>query len=179
MRSMNDEITVIYSEKKEITNINIIDNFMKKQGVWALYGKKNDKYICLNVGKSMDVGSEILYDLGCMHYLMKKDGDIPYINQFADESEFKWKAGMTQEYLYPYIYSDGYDELAFVYVHDKSDGNFEKSFAWATHAKYWRNGKSFDKSREGYYAKMIKNNCGSFSCVDSLDNLADISKIIK
>ena len=114
-----------------------------------------------------------------MYYLKKKEGDIPYINQFSDDSEFKWKAGMTQEYLYPYIYSAGYDELAFVYIHDKSDGNIEKKFAWATHAKYWRNGKSFDKSREGYYAKMVKKNCGSFSCVDSLDNLADISKIIK
>ena len=40
-----------------------------KKGVWVLYGKKDGIYECLNVGKSINVGSEILYDIACLKFL--------------------------------------------------------------------------------------------------------------
>lgn len=63
-------VKVIYREDDdglEIEN-NIFEKILKK-GVWVLYGKKDGIYECLNVGKSINVGSEILYDIACLKFL--------------------------------------------------------------------------------------------------------------
>ena len=42
--------------------------FLAKKGVWVLLGKSHGDsgYVCLNVGKSTDIGREVLYDLSCL-----------------------------------------------------------------------------------------------------------------
>ena len=77
-----------------------------KKGVQVLYGKKDGIYGCLNVGKSINVGSEILYDIACLKFLgyeENSNANLKYINQFAEFKDFNYESKMTQEYLYPYI----------------------------------------------------------------------------
>ena len=152
-----DKNNIIYSKLGDGTEINNIWNYICKQGVWALYGKKdlNSKYICLNVGKSVDIGREILYDVACMHFLTQSgNGTQEYINQFGEYQGFNSESGWTQEYLYPIL--DEYVEKIFVYVYDKSCSQHEKEFAWLTKAKYWRNGKAFTKEKDNYYEENKK-----------------------
>lgn len=72
-----DHVKVIYREDSTgvETENRIFENLMKK-GVWILYGKDKTKqdgrYECLNVAKSINVGSEILYDIACLKYLRDK-----------------------------------------------------------------------------------------------------------
>lgn len=153
------KIEIIYQEGEEY--INNIWNYMHKAGVWALFGQKNDKFKCLNVGKSIDVGGEVLYDVGCLHNLeYKKDGMKRYINQFGEDCYFDSADGMTQEYLYPFIKTQGYDTLLFLMVHDESNREVERILAWMMHAQYWRNGKAFAKSRENYYISQLNTMIG-------------------
>lgn len=122
-----------------------LENFMRIAGVWALYGrdKETNKCMCLNVGKSIDVGNEILYDIGCLHFLkIRNDGSKSYINQFGEDCNFMYNSGQTQEYLYPEIASK-YDSFKFIYIHDKPDEKVEKKFAVDNHAIYWRNGSPY------------------------------------
>ena len=110
-----------------------------------MYGRKKDEdnWECLNVGKCKDVGKEILYDLGCLHYLpFRNDGTEPYINQFKNACNFKYKKGQTQEYLYSYIAKE-YFELKFIYIHHKSDLKVEKEYAKKNKAIFWRNGRPY------------------------------------
>ena len=123
----------------------VLENYMRIQGVRALYGKskKSLKYECLNVGKSKDVGYEILYDIGCLHYLkIKEDGTENYINQFNESCDFLYKSGQTQEYLYPII-SSRYNSFKFVYICEKSSKDIEKAYANEYQAIFWRNGRPF------------------------------------
>ena len=107
MKDIIDDVKVIYREDDyglEIENI-IFEKILKK-GVWVLYGKKDGIYECLNVGKSINVGSEILYDIACLKFLGYEENSnahLKYINQFAEFKDFNYKSKMTQEYLYPYI----------------------------------------------------------------------------
>lgn len=157
---------VIYYEKDCSTTINLIDQYLGRPGVWVLVGKKDGNYRCLNVGKSKNVGSEILFDIACWHFLNKKSDGEQYYNQFAEDCGFKCKSDLTQEYLYPVIYEQ-YKELAFVYMHDKSDKTIEKQLAWATHAKYWRDSKKFQSPRGNYYERNKKDMWGTFQGVET------------
>ena len=119
---------VIIEQKDKIITINSIAQYIEQEGVWALYGRKKDEdnWECLNVGKCKDVGKEILYDLGCLHYLpFRNDGKKPYINQFKNACNFKYKKGQIQEYLYSYIAKE-YFKLKFIYIHHESDLKVKK-----------------------------------------------------
>jgi len=68
-------IKIIYKEENGKVTINEVDNYINKQGIWALFGKREDIFECLNVGKCIDVGREILYDISCLHnILLHKEG---------------------------------------------------------------------------------------------------------
>lgn len=147
------EEKIIYEEENKETVSNSIIAYIQKEGIWALYGRKPDvsKHECLNVGKCKDVGKEILYDLGCLHFVGFRD-DIdddtkPYINQFNDECQFRYKANQVQEYLYPYLATQ-YCAFRFVYVYDKSDREKETEYAKEKHAKFWRNGAPYRISKK-------------------------------
>lgn len=136
----------IYEENESGQVINsALEDYMQVEGVWALYGKskKSLKDECLNVGKSMNVGNEILYDIACLHLLkIREDGTENYINQFNEPCDFLYKSRQTQEYLYPII-SSRYSSFRFIYIHDKSSNDIEKSYANEHHAIFWRNGKPY------------------------------------
>ena len=110
-------IKIIYKEENGKVTINEVDKYINKQGIWALFGKREDIFECLNVGKCIDVGREILYDISCLHnILLHKEGNEEYINQFAELCNFKYRKKWTQEYLYQYISRLRYEVIAFVYI---------------------------------------------------------------
>ena len=137
---------IIYEEDeygKEIKSN--LENFMQVEGVWALYGKEKEgfDYICLNVGKSKNIGEEVLFDIGCLHFLkIRKDGTEEYRNQFDEPCDFKYKSKQTQEYLYPIIASS-YNSLKFVYEYEKSCREKECELAIKNHAIFWRDSRPF------------------------------------
>jgi hypothetical protein len=151
----NNVGTIIFQENPMKNNLN---EFNKFKGVWALFGKskKDDsKYICLNVGKSADIKSEVEYDIEKFKLSIKKDGEKEYINQFGESCGLRYNSGNTQEYLYPFL-SKRYKDFIFVLINNKSnDPMFERKFAWATHACYWRNGRPFSKAQKNYYEKHV------------------------
>lgn len=138
--------TIIYKEDINGNTIKShIEEYMLKNGVWALYGNNREtgEERCLQVGKSVNVGEEIIYDLACMHFLIeRKDGDKEYINQFDEPCGFRYKSNQVREYLYPYIKSL-WHSIRFVCICDKSDENVEKNYAKKNKAVYWRNGGSY------------------------------------
>ena len=158
-------VEVIYredNEGREIEN-NIFEMILKK-GIWVLYGKFNGIYECLNVGKSVNVGSEILYDIGCLKFLRNeenKEGNL-YINQFGEYKNFNYISGMTQEFLYPYI-SKNYKELIFIYVWNNNDAAIEKALAWKLHAIFWRDKKPYKKPKENFYKDNEKEILNQFN----------------
>ena len=84
-------IDIIYKEENGKVTDNALWCYIGKPGIWALFGKKEKVFECLNVGKCVDVGREILYDVSCLHNLtLKKAGDEDYINQFAEFYDFKY-----------------------------------------------------------------------------------------
>ena len=98
-----DRIKIIYKKDKSEV-INNIRDYIGKEGVWALFGTRDEGiFRCLNVGKNVNVGGEISYDVKCMdNIIFREDGNREYINQFAEDCGFKY-GKKTQEYLYPYI----------------------------------------------------------------------------
>lgn len=137
---------IIYEEKNGCVMYNAVTEYIQKEGVWALYGAKYDseEYECLNVGKGKNIGSEIVFDLGCLHYIpFRNDGDVQYTNQLKEKCNFAYKRGQVQEYLYPFL-ATKYCAFKFIYVYDKSDIYFEDRYARENKAKFWRNGGPFD-----------------------------------
>ncbi len=129
-------------------------SFLAQKGIWALWGKDKEleNYVCLNVGKSVDVGREILYDMSCLTYVSEPDeAELPYIHQFGEGCGFNWNTGETQECLYPFL-AQKYDDLIFVFAFDGTDETnasmtrHEIEIAHDYHSLYWRNGSVFKKS---------------------------------
>lgn len=174
-------VKVIYRENDEglVVDNNIFEKILEK-GIWVLYGKKNGKYECLNVGKSTNVGAEILYDLACLKLLKyeeKSEPNLKYINQFAELKNFNYKSKMTQEFLYPYI-SKSYKALVFIYVWSMNDEYIEKALAWKLHASFWRDKKPFKKPRQNFYKDNIEEMLHNFNVdISTIDSIAD--KIIE
>lgn len=145
-----DNEKIIYEEKKGREVSNSIVEYIQKEGVWALYGREKEdvEFECLNVGKCTDVGKEILYDLGCWHFVpFRNDGTKQYINQFNEECNFCYETNQVQEYLYPYLAMQ-YCEFKFVYVNDKSDQKVEADYANENNARFWRNGSPYGISKK-------------------------------
>lgn len=170
---------IIYRESYDNPE-NSIDLYIGKSGIWALFGKEQQtsEYRCLNVGKCVNVGSEILYDLACFHHIpFRKNGNLHYINQFGEDCGFCYVSGQTQEYLYPYIKQQNYSEIVFVYISQQTMADKERDFAWRTHAKYWRNGGSFKKEKDQYYGKNWRNILSDdkkWSKVTDIDEIIDL-----
>lgn len=123
----------------------ILEDYMLVKGVWALYGinRETSENRCLQVGKSKNVGNELLYDIACLHFLeARMDGSIKYINHFEEYCDFNYESNQVQEYLYPHIASQ-WHSFKFVYIHDASDMEIERNYAKENSAKYWRNGSPY------------------------------------
>ncbi len=135
----------IYEECNGIQKEEFKTECIGLKGIWALYGKnENSEYECLNVGKSQNIGDEIVFDLGCYHFIpFREDGTKLYINQSREYCGFKYKPRHVQEYLYPYIASK-YSCIKFVYVGKENDMAQEKKYAEKNHAVFWRNGRPYE-----------------------------------
>lgn len=137
---------IIYEEYEngDIKESNLED-YMLVSGVWALYGnsRETSECSCLNVGKSVNIGNKILYDIACMHYLkLREGGSKEYMNQFGETCGFRYETNQVQEYLYPYI-ATHWHSLKYIYIHDTSNKDIESAFARKNKAIYWRNGGPF------------------------------------
>lgn len=155
-------IEIIYREEKNVKVENNIREYIRKKGVWALFGKKDREYKCLQVGKCKDVGYEILYDISCMNNLSYALGQKKYINEFGRDTGLKYENGIVQEYLYPHIKKQGYEVLLFVYVCDRNDEKKERLLAWLTHTKYWRDShRPYERENPNRYEEMKTSKIGS------------------
>lgn len=177
---MLNYIKIIYKEENGKVTINEVYGYIRKSGIWALFGKKGDVFECLNVGKCVDVGREILYDVSCMHNItLREDGNEDYINQFAEFCDFKYRKGQTQEYLYPHISNIHYDDIMFVYVYNESDMRKEKEFAWLTHAKFWRNGSVFKATQDNFYESNKTSVIEMRDTITTVKNLEDLERLLR
>lgn len=173
-------VKIIYKEENGKATINEVYGYIGKAGVWALFGKKRGGFECLNVGKCVDVGREILYDISCLHNLtLLEDGNEEYINQFAEMCGFKYKKKWTQEYLYRSISTLQYEAIMFVYVYNESDINKEKEFAWLTHAKFWRNGSAFKYAQNNFYENRREDVLKTKETIITVKNLEDLKGQLK
>ena len=148
---------IIYKEQNGEKTENNLRKYIRKKGIWALFGKqKENVYECLQIGKCKDVGSEILYDISCLNNLSyDPSGTKNYINEFGIDTGLKYNEGIVQEYLYPYIKKQDYKVLLFAYVYDTNDEEKEKLLAWLTHAKYWRDShKPLEREIPDRYEKI-------------------------
>ena len=185
MNRMN-HIEIIYQEdsKQKIVENNLFD-FIYKKCVCVIFVCESGitYYECLNVGKSINVGSEILYDVACLKLLNyntdKKDG-LLYINQFAEGKGFNYEPGKTQEFLYPYINSK-YRKLVFIYVWNDNNEDIEKNLAWILHASFWRDKAPFRKLRENYYDNNKDEMLKTFKKYENNVNLVvkEVKKILE
>ena len=173
-------IKIIYKEENSKVTINEVYSYIGKSGIWALFGKKGEVFECLNVGKCVDVGREILYDVSCLHNLViREDGNEDYINQFAEFCDFKYRRERTQEYLYSHILNLHYDVIMFVYVYNESDIRKEKEFAWLTHAKFWRNGSVFKTTQDNFYERKKTSVLETRDTITTVKNLEDLVRLLR
>lgn len=142
---LNSEVIIYEEDEHGRVKHSALEDYMRVAGVWALYGRNKEtfEFACLNVGKTENVGYEILYDIGCLHFLkIRKDGTKHYVNQFGEDCGFMYNSGQTQEYLYPVIASI-YDSFKYIYIHNKNSQDIERKYADENHSIYWRNGGSY------------------------------------
>lgn len=148
---MDKEIIIEIKCNQIVTNN--IAKYFNMQGVWALLGKKEDNkdWVCLNVGKNINIGREILYDLGCLFFVpFLEDGNKEYINYSEEYCGFKYNSGLVQEYLYPYIAKEYY-ELRFIYLDEVANLDSERDFAKKNKALFWRHGRPYKAEPESNY----------------------------
>ena len=88
---MANNIEIIYKIQKGKVVENNIRGYIRKKGIWILFGKKTEGYECLNVAKSKNIGNEVLYDISCMQNLNYEEGAKKYINEFGEYFGLKYK----------------------------------------------------------------------------------------
>ena len=109
---------IIYEEVDKKVIVNFKTEYIRQEGIWALHGKKKaeEKYSCLLVGKNKDIGSEIINDLGRLHFVsFRENGTIKYKNYNNVYCGFSYAPWQVQDYLYPYIAKE-YCALKFVCI---------------------------------------------------------------
>ncbi len=182
---MFEEIEVaktIYKESRDgYVEISNISEYMQIEGIWVLYGKSKEtaEKKCLNVGTSKNVGQEILYDLGCIHFFKGKEvGSRQYINQRNEDCGFKYVVGQSREYLYSFIATQ-YDSFEFVYVNNKSDKQKEKKIAEKNKHIFWRNGRPFSKNQFVYSEEDIQHIKKLLDDGDGVYYITDLIRLLK
>ena len=146
-------IEIEKSEEDSFKPHHLNRDFLGKRGVWVLLGSDGgERLLCLNVGKTTDIGREVLYDASCVMNLKSPTNPDrgPYINQFQEDCGFEWESNKTRECLYP-ILAKRFKRLIFVLAtfadNDEEARKMESHIAKKLHAIYWRNGKSYEKKK--------------------------------
>ncbi len=177
---MANNIEIIYKIQKGKVVENNIRGYIRKKGIWILFGKKTEGYECLNVAKSKNIGNEVLYDISCMQNLNYEEGAKKYINEFGEYFGLKYKEGIVQEYSYSYIKLQKYEILLFMFVCDENDEKKEEIFAWRMHARYWRGShRPFEKEMKNYYSQNFVSKIGTYPCCTFWNNECEIFAFLK
>lgn len=184
---MRKEYQSIINEYKNQINgcpkgLTCIDKFDvdDRNGVWALFAKEkntdNKQWICLQVGKSKGILTEIKGDLFRIFAAEEaKLVDVRFINQFGEEipGDFVKKYPRDVDQIYKFI-SEQFKDFVFMEVasnvSDEERTEIERCFAWIVKARFWRNGGSFSCPRE-----MIDQ---SEELLEQMSN-KDVKRIIK
>lgn len=161
----------------EVTDKNI--KIYHAPGVWALFGQNEQKtWLCLQVGQSNNIGSEIKYDIQCISGKRKKQTNKAYINQFGNvvdgyEYDIYWT---VREQIFKKI-GEKYKEFVFICLccGDTYKDNrkiIEKYVAWKFRALFWRNGGSFKRQQDKIEEPKDIDEI-------SFDNKQDVIKMVK
>ncbi|MDY5213140.1 hypothetical protein [Intestinibacter sp.] len=115
--------------------------YYNKPGVWAMFGVPKfideEKYVCLNVGKSKCMGKELHKDYQRMSEFSLFKAKR-YVNQF-NRMKFSYPQFATrQDYLYKEIV-EKYKSIVTVIITDNAENTYtvEKYFAYTTESEYW------------------------------------------
>jgi len=156
----------------EDTEIKGIKDIKGKFGVWFLIGKNiNNKYECLQVAQSSDIGKEIELDINDMTSKNLTSLNIKnYVNQFGEkmfeyEEYDRWRARNLYYYL-----SCNFSDFIFICIVDKKLTDrgtrelLEKYIAYKTKSSFWVNGRPFIKEQSEeekrklieIYSKILK-----------------------
>jgi hypothetical protein len=120
-------------------------------GVWALFGKRNDKlnddkFYCLQVYETKNVKDEVeITKQRLNNQFNDKVNHKKYINQFK-EVMFEYPSyPSVQEYLYGKVIKETFRDFKFIFICEEHDDNkrrsIEKYFAVKTRSIYWRHGR--------------------------------------
>ena len=146
---MSHKISLFYyNNSNTFEEIVVLDKCPISQGIWCLYGYKNNTWTCLQVARSNDITAELRSDIASIiEPITLKETPYSYINQFGHK--------VDQFSIYPSIRSQIYSKIGHNYVNGKlyffiieykdvfHQKEAEKFFAYKTKALYWRNGGSY------------------------------------
>ena len=148
---MTPKITLFYyNNNNTFEAIVDLDKCPISQGIWCLYGYKNNSWSCLQVARSNVISEELRSDItSIIEPITLEETSYSYINQFGRKADnFK---------TYPSIRSQVYSKIGDTYANEKlyffifefidasHQKEAEKYFAYKTQALYWRNGGSYKK----------------------------------
>lgn len=138
-----------YNNKNTFEEIVDLDNCPISQGIWCLYGYKNNTWTCLQVARSNNITAELRSDIASIiEPITLKETPYSYINQFGHKASGNFK-------IYPSIRTQVYSKIGNDYTNEKlyffiiefidisHQKEAEKFFAYNTQALYWRNGGSY------------------------------------
>lgn len=120
-------------------------------GVWALFGKRNDKlngnkFYCLQVYETKNIKDEVeITKQRLNNQFNDKVNHIKYINIFK-EVMFEYPSyPSVHEYLYGKEIKDKFRDFKFIFICEEHDDDkrrsIEKYFAVKTRSIYWRHGR--------------------------------------
>ncbi len=126
---------------------------LEREGVWMLLGKNegDKRYRCLQVAQKKDIYTEIESDIVLMKTSRVETSKKNYFNYFGEEldevSIITYPS--VREQLYSQI-ANLYDELTIVvlisgHIGDIARKQIEKYVAVKTKARFWRNGRPYEK----------------------------------
>lgn len=149
---MKPKITLFYYNNnntfEEIVNLG---KCPISQGIWCLYGCKNNTWTCLQVARSTDITSELRSDITNMtEPIALEETPYVYINQFGHKAADNFKIYPSiRTQVYSKVGNDYANERLYFFIIEFTDISHqkeaEKFFAYNTQSLYWRNGGSYKK----------------------------------
>lgn len=140
-----------YNNNNTFEEIVDLDKCPISQGIWCLYGYKNNTWTCLQVARSNDITAELRSDIAnIIEPITLEETSYNYINQFGHKAadDFKIYPSIRTQ-VYSKIGNDYKNEKLYFFIIEFTDISHqkeaEKLFAYNTQALYWRNGGSYKK----------------------------------
>lgn len=174
---MSHKISLFYyNNSNTFEEIVVLDKCPISQGIWCLYGYKNNTWTCLQVARSNDITAELRSDIASIiEPITLKETPYSYINQFGHK--------VDQFSIYPSIRSQIYSKIGHNYVNGKlyffiiefkdvfHQKEAEKFFAYKTKALYWRNGGSYKKECTVDITKLLSSISPTPGMINAFNNM--------